>query len=74
MKTTFYIIGLLGFSAVMLSPTLPLEYPSEKVIKQRIDIQKKEEELNQVIDLIEYNLKKNKALLKDEASESGKNK
>lgn len=62
MKTPFYVIGLLAFSAIMLSPAFPQEYPSTKVVRERIEIKEKEKNLDRIIDLIEYNLKVDKIL------------
>ena len=70
MKTTFYIIGLLAFSAVMLSPALPAKYPSKKVARQKIEMIEKEKKLNEVIKLVEYNLKVNKVLLENKSSKN----
>lgn len=49
MKTTTYIIGLVLFSAVMLSPKEPKFYPPKEVLEQRKDTAEMEVKLNQII-------------------------
>ncbi|MDR6844500.1 hypothetical protein [Flavobacterium granuli] len=56
MKTTFYIIGIVVFSAIMLSPKLPKFYPPKEVIEQRKEIVYKEIKLNKIISEIETKL------------------
>lgn len=56
MKTLFSTIALVAFSALMLSPALPADYPPKKVIEQRKEIVCKERKLNNLITVIEYEL------------------
>lgn len=53
MKTTIYVIGFIAFSALMLSPKLPKEYPPKKVLEQRKEIVCKEAEIQKIINSIE---------------------
>lgn len=57
MKTTLYVIGIIAFSALMLSPKMPKEYPPKVVLEQRKEIVFKEAKIERIIDRIEYNLK-----------------
>jgi len=56
MKTLFSTIALVAFSALMLSPTLPADYPPKKVVEQRKEIVCKERKLNNLITVIECEL------------------
>lgn len=56
MKTTFSIVALLVFSALILAPRMPREYPSKDVVAQQADIVMKEGNLNLLINKIETNL------------------
>jgi hypothetical protein len=56
MKTTFFIIGLVAFSALMLSPQLPSNYPSKAVLEQRKENVIKEKEIIILIHQIEYKI------------------
>jgi hypothetical protein len=56
MKTTFYVIGIIAFSALMLSPKLPKEYPPKIVLEQRKEIVCKEAKIEKIIDAIESNI------------------
>lgn len=56
MKTFFSAIALLAFSALMLSPRLPADYPPKKVVEQRKEIVCKEKKLNNLITEIECEL------------------
>jgi hypothetical protein len=53
MKTTLYCIAIIAFSALMLSPKLPKEYPPKVVIEQRKEIVCKEAKIDRIINLIE---------------------
>jgi hypothetical protein len=56
MKTTFYIVAIVAFSALMLNPKQPPEYPPKEVVEQRKEIVFKEQKINSIIKKIEYNL------------------
>jgi hypothetical protein len=56
MKTTFYVIGFIAFSALMLSPKLPKEYPPKIVLEQRKEIVYKEAKIEKIIKAIENNI------------------
>jgi hypothetical protein len=56
MKTTFYVIAIIAFSALMLSPKLPKEYPPKIVLEQRKEIVCKEAKIERIIDAIENNI------------------
>ena len=58
MKTTLSIMAILVFSAIMLTPKIPKEYPPKEVLEQRADIVLKESKLNNLIDKIEYTIEK----------------
>lgn len=58
MKTAFYALAIVAFSALMLSPKLPADYPPKKVVEQRKEILCKERKLNHLITEIECNLVK----------------
>ena len=51
-------MAILVFSAVMLSPKMPKEYPPKAVLEQRADIAVKEIKLKNLINKIEYVIKK----------------
>jgi hypothetical protein len=53
MKTTLYVIGIVAFSALMLSPKLPKAYPPKEVIQQRKEIVCKEAKIEKIINSIE---------------------
>jgi hypothetical protein len=54
MKTTFSLMAILVFSAIMLKPTLEKPYPPKEVLEQRADIVLKENKLNNLIDKIDH--------------------
>ena len=56
MKTSVFIIALVAFSALMLSPKTPKEYPPKAVLEQRKEIVYKEIKINKLINTIEYAL------------------
>jgi hypothetical protein len=56
MKTALYVVALVVFSALMLSPNLPDEYPPKLVLEQRQEIIYKEQKIKQLIQEIEYTL------------------
>lgn len=56
MKTTFSIVILLVFSALILAPNMPKDYPSKDVVAQQADINLKEGNLDLLINKIETNL------------------
>jgi hypothetical protein len=56
MKTTLYVIGFIAFSALMLSPKLPKEYPPKIVLEQRKEIVYKEAKIEKIINAIENNI------------------
>ncbi len=56
MKTTFSIVALLVFSALILAPSMPKEYPSKDVVAQQADINLKEGNLDLLINKIETNV------------------
>jgi hypothetical protein len=64
MKSTFYFIAILAFSALMLSPAKEKIYPSKEVIQKKIEADKKEERLNLLIAKIERKLSENEAYIK----------
>ena len=53
MKTTLSITLIMVFSAVLLSPKMPKEYPPKKVIVQREELVIKERKLEDLIKKIE---------------------
>lgn len=56
MKTSFYFIAIVAFSALMLSPKLPKVYPPKEVVEQRREIVVKEIKLDKLITEIEVKL------------------
>lgn len=56
MKTAFYIVAFVAFSALMLSPKLPENYPPKAVLEQRKKIVCKEIKINKLIHTIEHTL------------------
>jgi hypothetical protein len=54
MKTTFSILVIMVFSAIILTPKPPQNDPPKQVIEQRAEIAVKEIVLNDLIDKIEY--------------------
>ena len=56
MKTTFYFIAIVAFSALMLSPKLPKIYPPKEVVQQRREIVVQEIKLDKLISEIEVKL------------------
>lgn len=56
MKSLFYTIALVVFSAIILKPLNPKPYPPPAVLEQRRDIVQKEQEIEVLINKIEYNL------------------
>ena len=57
MKGTFAIVGILAFSALLLSPSMPQEYPTQESVALQADIKLKESGLVLLIDKIENSLK-----------------
>lgn len=57
MKTAITAIALFAFSALLFNPIEVAEYPSKKVIVQRVEIKKKEIEINSIIKKIELKIK-----------------
>jgi hypothetical protein len=53
MKATFTIIAVLVFSALILAPSMPAEYPSKDIIVERNEIALKENNLNNLINKLE---------------------
>jgi hypothetical protein len=64
MKTTFYVIAIIAFSALMLSPKMPKDYPPKIVLEQRKEIVCKEKKIELLIDKIESQLVKDSVYLK----------
>lgn len=58
MKTATYAIAIIAFSALMLSPKMPADYPPKKVMEQRKEIICKETEIDNLITEIECTLEK----------------
>lgn len=56
MKTAFYAVALVAFSALMLSPKLPAAYPPKIVLEQRKEIIGKEAKIDNLITEIETTL------------------
>jgi hypothetical protein len=56
MKTTGLILALALFSALMLSPKVPDNYPPKAVLQQRKEIVYKEIKINKLIHTIEQTL------------------
>jgi hypothetical protein len=56
MKTAFYIVAIVAFSALMLTPKEPKMYPPKEVLEKRKEIAFKEKEINSIIKKIENNL------------------
>ena len=54
MKTTLSLLGIMVFSALMLAPKIPKDYPPKKVLDQRADMAVKEIELKVLINKVEY--------------------
>jgi hypothetical protein len=54
MKTTLSLMAILVFSAIMLAPKIPKEYPPKEVLEQRAEIVLKEKKLDHLIDNMEY--------------------
>ena len=63
MKTTFSLLAILVFSAVMLTPKIPKEYPPKEVLEQRAKILKKKKKLEQLISTIENTIAKDSLAL-----------
>lgn len=57
MKSLFYTIALVVFSAIILKPLNPKPYPPPAILEQRRDIVQKEREIEVLINKIDYNLK-----------------
>lgn len=60
MKSTCYLIAVLAFSALMLSPAKERIYPPKEMINQQLDIKEKEDKIDLIISRIEVNLSKTK--------------
>ena len=56
MKSPVFIIAIAAFSALMLSPKKPEEYPPKAVLEQRKEIANKELKINKLIQEIEITL------------------
>jgi hypothetical protein len=56
MKSLFYTLVLLVFSAIILTPLKPKPYPPPAVVEQRLEIAQKEQQLEVLIKKIEYNI------------------
>jgi hypothetical protein len=54
MKTTIYIVTILAFSALIISPKLPKVYPPKEVLEEKRSIVFKERKLEHLIEKIEY--------------------
>jgi hypothetical protein len=64
MKTAFYIVALVAFSALMLTPKAPPIYPPKAVLEQRREIVYKEQKINSLIRQVEYTLAIDSILIK----------
>jgi hypothetical protein len=53
MKTTLSLLAILVFSAIMLAPKTPKDYPPKRVLEQRVQILVKEKHLDHLIDDME---------------------
>lgn len=58
MKATFTIVGILVFSALILAPSMPEEYPTKEDLAIEADISIKKSRLELLINKIEYGIKK----------------
>ena len=56
MKSLFHTIALVVFSALILKPLNPKPYPPLTVIEQRREIIQHEQELDNLINTIEYKM------------------
>lgn len=56
MKSLFYTLAIVVFSAIILNPLNPKPYPPPAVLEQRREISQKELKLDVIIKEIEYNL------------------
>lgn len=56
MKTAIYIVTILAFSALIISPKLPKEYPPKEVLQERRSITFKEQKLEHLIEKIEHQI------------------
>lgn len=56
MKTTFSLMAILVFSAIMLKSKIEKPYPPQEVLDQRAIISLKESKLKNVVNTIEYNI------------------
>ena len=57
MKSLFYTIALVVFSAIILKQLNPKPYPPPAILEQRRDIVQKEREIEVLINKIDYNIK-----------------
>lgn len=64
MKTGFYIVALVAFSAIMLTPKVPEVYPPKAVLEQRKEIAFKEQKINSLIREVELRLALDSILIK----------
>lgn len=64
MKTAFYIVALVAFSALMLTPKSAPIYPPKAVLEQRREIVYKEQKINSLIRQVEYTLAIDSILIK----------
>lgn len=64
MKTVFYTIGILTFSAIMLSPRQPKEYPPKEILEQRKYIVRKEHKIEKLITQIEDRIEQDSIQIK----------
>lgn len=67
MKTVFYTIGILTFSAIMLSPRQPKDYPPKDILEQRKYIVHKEHKIESLINQIESRIKQDSTQIKTHA-------
>jgi hypothetical protein len=70
MKSTIYLTALVLFSALLLSPKMPKEYPPKKVLDQRESIVFKETKIDHLINKIEFQLAKDSIVIKNIKNES----
>lgn len=73
MKSTFSLIAFLAFSALILAPKMPKEYPPKAVLEQRESIVFKEMKIDRMINKIEYHIAEDSIqiiLMKNEQSKT----
>lgn len=64
MKAVFYTIGILTFSAIMLSPRQPKDYPPKDILEQRKQIVHKEHKIEKLITQIETRIEQDSIQIK----------